>query len=116
MFSDTSSFIMFTPLESIKDSVEISNQFLLQVGIGLLILSAIAIYAVTTKMTSPILTLANISNRMAHLDFDVHYEGNEDDELGVLGKSINDMSNQLERTISELQKANLQLKKSLFLN
>ena len=113
LFSDTSSFIMFTPLESIKDSVEISNQFLLQVGIVLLILSAIAIYAVTTKMTSPILTLANISNRMAHLDFDVHYEGNEDDELGVLGKSINDMSNQLERTISELQKANLQLKKDI---
>src|SRR5699024_12245998 len=48
-----------------------------------------------------------------HLDFDAHYEGNEDDELGVLGKSINDMSNQLERTISELQKANLQLKKDI---
>ncbi len=113
LFSDTSSFIMFTPLESIKDSVEISNQFLLQVGIVLLLLSAIAIYAVTTKMTSPILTLANISNRMAHLDFDARYEGNEDDELGVLGKSINDMSQQLERTISELQKANLQLKKDI---
>lgn len=113
LFSDTSSFIMFTPLESIKDSVETSNQFLLRVGIILLILAAIAIYTVTTKITNPILTLANISNRMAHLDFDARYEGNEDDELGVLGKSINDMSKRLEQTISELQKANLQLQKDI---
>ena len=67
LFSDTSSFIMSTPLESIKDSVEISNQFLLRIGVLLSILSAIIIYTVTTKMTEPILTLANISNRMAHL-------------------------------------------------
>lgn len=113
LFSDTSSFIMSTPLESIKDSVDISNQFLLRVGVVLSILSAIAIYTVTTKMTKPILTLANISNRMAHLDFTAHYEGNEEDELGILGKSINDMSQRLENTISELQKANVQLKKDI---
>ncbi|MCI6676680.1 MAG: HAMP domain-containing histidine kinase [Clostridiales bacterium] len=113
LFSDMSSFIMSTPLESIKDSVAISNQFLLRVGSVLLLISAFALYAVTTKMTRPILTLANISNRMAHLDFNVKYEGTEEDELGLLGRSMNDMSRRLENTIFELQKANIQLKKDI---
>lgn len=112
-FRDGSSFIMSTPLESIKDSVVISNQFLIQVGFVLLIISAIAIYMVTKHLTQPILTLAEISSRMANLDFNVRYEGNQKGELEVLGNSMNHMADKLQQTIHKLQAANEQLKQDI---
>ena len=59
------------------------------------------------------LQLAAISKKMSELDFDVKYEGKHNDELGVLGDSINEMSEKLEENISELKAANIELQKDI---
>ena len=75
-YSDNNTiFIMSTPLESIRESVDLSNRFLAYVGIMALVFSSVIVYFTTKKITSPILKLANISERMSGLDFDVKYEG-----------------------------------------
>ena len=113
-FSDGDTmFIMSMPLAHIEDSVSITNRFLLIVGLLVLLLGSIVIFFTTGAITKPINRLAEISRRMAALDFDARYEGASQDELGVLGKSMNDMSEQLERTIAELKTANLQLQKDI---
>lgn len=45
--------------------------------------------------------------------FNVKYQGHYKDELGVLGESINEMSEKLEETITELKSANIELKKDI---
>lgn len=47
------------------------------------------------------------------MDFDARYEGSDKGEIGLLGKSMNNMSEKLEQNIAELKKANLELKKDI---
>ena len=50
---------------------------------------------------------------MANLDFTSKYTGDLNNEIGLLGNSMNSMSEQLESTINQLQTANEQLKKDI---
>ena len=106
-------FLLRTPLESIKDSVGVSNRFLAYVGIISAIISGIIIWFLTKRYTKPILELAWISERVANLDFNVKYFGEKENEIGILGENINFMSRELEKTISELKTANVELRKDI---
>ena len=105
--------LLRTPLESIRDSVMISNRFLASVGLMTTVVSAIIIWFLTKRYTKPILELAKISEKMSNLDFEAKYLGQKDNEIGILGENINFMSQELEKTISELKNANIELKKDI---
>lgn len=106
-------YLMRSALEGIKDSVMIANRFLTYVGFCAVIISAVVIYLVAKKVTEPILELAAISEKMTHLDFEAKYNGKSKTELAVLGANINELSETLEETISELKTANNELKKDI---
>ena len=57
--------------------------------------------------------MAAVANRMANLDFDAKVTVTQDDELGELGYSMNQLSEKLESTIADLKSANLELKKDI---
>jgi signal transduction histidine kinase len=96
-------------VDPIRESVLISNRFLMIAALITLIIGAGMILLVSRSFTQPILTLSSIARRMALLDFTQRYEGSGEDELNTLGQSINTMSRQLEQKIAELQKTNQQL-------
>lgn len=106
-------FLLISPLESIRESVELANRFLAYVGIGSVVFSAIIIMWVSKKITSPIMELANISQRMTRLDFNAKYIGKSKTEIALLGNNINELSNTLEHTISELKSANNELQRDI---
>lgn len=108
--ADGNLILMRTPLESIKESVTLSNRLLSYVGIFAVILSAIIIYFVTRQITKPIVQLTNISQKMSELDFDAKYEVHGENEIEQLGMHMNRLSQTLESTISELKSANNELK------
>ncbi len=106
-------FMLRTPVESIKDSVRLSNVFLFCVGTFSIVISAILIYFITKRITNPLLNLADLSARMADLNFEERYEGGCHNEIAVLGENFNLMSGKLEETIRELKTANLELLKDI---
>ena len=57
--------------------------------------------------------LVRISGKMIQLDFDAKYTGNSKTEIALLGKNINELSETLENTISELKSANNELKRDI---
>lgn len=59
------------------------------------------------------LELARLSEDMANLNFDAKYTSGGKNEIGVLGENFNKMSDQLEKTISELKTANNQLQQDI---
>lgn len=107
---DGNQILLRTALESIKESVEIANRFLAYVGIVAVILCAVILYFVTRRITNPILQLAEISRKMTNLDFDAKFHSRGENEIDFLGEHMNQMSETLEKTISELKSANNQLK------
>lgn len=113
-YSDNSTiFIMSTPLASIQESVDLSNRFLAYVGIAALLLSSVILYITTRKVTRPILELANLSEQMSNLDFGAKYQGDAQDEIGILGHSMNVLSDKLKETIGELKTANIELQNDI---
>lgn len=105
--------LLRTPLESIRESVEISNQFLAYVGIFVVLLSIILMIFITRRFTRPILELAEIAQKMKDLNFNIKYTRHDKDEIGILGNSINELSEKLEVTISELKSVNNELQKDI---
>lgn len=106
-------FMTRSVMESIDESVQISNRFLAYVGLFAAVISGGLIWIITKRFTSPILSLTEISKRMANLDFEFHYIGKEKNEIGVLGMHMNQLSDKLENTISELKTANNELQKDI---
>lgn len=106
-------FIMRSPMESIQESALLANRFLLYMGCVALILGVILAEFLSRKITGPVLELAELSKKMANLDFEAKYVSGGDNEIGVLGENFNTMSSTLEKTISELKSANNQLKKDI---
>lgn len=106
-------FIMSIPLASIRESVQLSNRFLVYVGIVAMAFGSIIIYFTMKRVTSPILRLSEISERMSNLDFDAKYQGNSQDEIGILGNSMNALSDKLKETIGELKSANNELMRDI---
>ncbi|MGN0402212.1 MAG: sensor histidine kinase [Acetatifactor sp.] len=104
------SFILRTPLESIRESVAVANRFLAYVGAAAALGGGIIIWFVSGRITKPIQTLSNISEKMVQLNFEAKYEGKSKNEIGMLGDNINKLSESLEKSISELKTANNQLK------
>lgn len=106
-------FLIRSSMEGIVNSVNVSNQFwLFAAGVSVLAGALLVIY-VTNRITKPIRQLTEISERMTNLDFDAKYEVKGDNEVDRLGMHMNQMSNKLERTISELKTANNELKKDI---
>ena len=111
------SFIMQTPLESIRESAGLANRFLAYVGVLGTLLGGVFIWAVSYRITRPIMQLRRISERMVHLDFEAKYHSRRHsisyNEIDVLGENINELSASLERSISELKTANNELKRTI---
>ena len=106
-------FLFRNPLESIKESVKLANRFLAYVGIFAAALSALVALWVSGKIAKPIMELTQISERMLHLDFEAKYSGKSRTEIALLGHNINELSEILEKTISELKSANNELQRDI---
>ncbi|MCM1344274.1 MAG: HAMP domain-containing histidine kinase [Muribaculaceae bacterium] len=107
------SFIMQTPIESIRESARIANHFFAYVGVVGVFTGGVIVWYVSRRITRPILALSRISEQMVHLDFEAKYQGTAHNEIDLLGDNINKLSASLEKSISELKTANNELQKDI---
>ena len=101
------------PISSIQESVRISNRFLYLIAGIVIIIGGIAIIYISKTFSSPISELNSIAKKMANLDFSHKYTVTDDDEIDELGKSINLMSDKLEKTINQLRNTNIELERDI---
>ena len=100
---------MSMPISSLRESVSFFNRFLLIIGICAMVIGSIIVYFMSREISKPINELARLSERMSRLDFTARYTGCHCDEIGVLGNSMNVMSDRLESAIADLKTANNEL-------
>lgn len=75
------------PISAIEESVRISNNLLLIIGVIAIVIAGIAVSYVSRRFTNPILELNVIANKMSKLDFSKKYEPTgSNDEIDELGK------------------------------
>lgn len=111
--SDNSKFIIRSPLESIRESVALSNEFLAYIMMVAVVIGAILVWYFSKRIADPIMELAVLSEKIADLNFEEKYTSGGKNEIGILGENFNIMSEKLESTISELKSANYELQKDI---
>ena len=105
---------MATPTADLQESARISNNVLIAIGGAVIVISGIISSFVSRKFTAPILELNAIAQKMSNLDFSQKYQINDtEEEINNLGKSINTMSDKLEKTIQQLTVNNNELEKDI---
>lgn len=106
-------FLMRMAVESIHESVSISFKFFIYIGVFVSLVGIIIAFIISGEYTKPILKMAKLSQEMSNLNFNVKYNVETEDELGVLGKSMNELSDKLETAFIELKQANYKLRKDI---
>lgn len=106
---------MRAAVESIRESAAITNQFFVMVSMGAIALSILLIIFLSQGISHPIHALSDIARRMAQLDFEAKYVPvkHVSQEIDELGTSMNELSETLEETISELKTANVSLQQDI---
>ena len=79
----------------------------------LLVFSLLCAFGYSRYITRPIVRLSGIAGRMAQLDF--HWECGERrrDEIGQLGRSLDEMARRLSAALAELESANRALRREV---
>ncbi|MCI8558144.1 MAG: HAMP domain-containing protein [Lachnospiraceae bacterium] len=106
-------FIMRTAVESIRESAELSSRFFAYIGAAGILVSSLLIWWLSRRLSQPMMELAELSQRMADLDFNAKFVSHQNNEIGFLGQHMNQLSETLEQTISELKTANNELQKDI---
>ncbi|MGN0325918.1 MAG: HAMP domain-containing protein, partial [Lachnospiraceae bacterium] len=106
-------FMLRASMEGIRNSAHLANAFFLNVLMVVIVFAVVMIWLISENVANPILKLADLSKRMANLDFNAKYEGHDKNEIAVLGENFNMMSEKLEETISSLKAANIELQRDV---
>ena len=101
------------PVERSNQTVEALNRALPWVLGTMLVFSALCALGYSRYITRPILRLSGISQRMANLDFSWKCEERRKDEIGVLGRNLDDLSSRLSTAMEDLRKANETLRRDI---
>jgi len=112
-FKKNQYLLITQPLQQLSDNAQIANHFFLIIGGILLILSILAVFFISRSMVRPIINITGIAKKIADLDFSHKYTGKSKDEVGMLGESINSISEKLDSTINHLKETNEQLQEEM---
>lgn len=105
------SYVVFSkPLGIIGENAKIANDFFMFVGLITIVFGNIVIFFFSKRMVHPIIEISAVAKDISDLKFEKKYTTNSEDEIGILGESINQISNKLDSTIKELVLANDNLK------
>lgn len=105
--------IMSSSIESLKESIDLSNGFMFYIVSLAVLLALISCFYVSLMITRPIKTLAKLSEQMGNFDFEAKYIGTSKDEIGILGCNMNLMSDSLKKAFDELKLANEKLQEDI---
>ena len=105
--------ILRIPTAALTENRSVNLVFLMFSGMVALFVCLIAAYFISSKFTRPIEEMTEVADAVARLDFSKQYTGQYHDEIGALGRSINQMSDYLEAAIQDMQQMNEQLQREI---
>ena len=115
-FSDRSGEYVLLIIKSSYRTTAFKNSMLLSLSFVIVlaaIFSFVGAKVFSFYMKRPIVRMSKIAERMAEQDFGWYCPDERDDEIGVLAKSLNRLSDELSTALSKLNDKNLYLKNEI---
>lgn len=97
------------PLAAVAESASYASNFTALTGILSILIGCCWAFVFSKKFTVPLLELSQVAQSISQLDFSQKCTIENNDEIGRLGHSINHLSYQLDKSITELHQKNQQL-------
>jgi signal transduction histidine kinase len=97
------------PLAAVSESASYASHFMALTGLLSILAGSVWAFLFAKKFTVPLLELSQVAQSISQLDFSQKCNISSADEVGKLGNSINNLSLQLNKAISELNHRNQQL-------
>ncbi|MCH4887902.1 HAMP domain-containing histidine kinase [Acidaminobacter sp. JC074] len=107
---ETHMFLATISLQSVEESMAIYQKFLPLLFVTTIVLAALISFIYSKQVSKPIVEITHVANNMSHLNFDQSLPEDRQDELGILSKSINTLSNSLNQSLQDLTEAHEKLK------
>ena len=105
--------IAITPLSEVNDVLGTMNSYYLIVFMVAFLLVIVISLIYSKFITRPLVEMSNVAKKISECDFQYKYDVKSEDEIGVLGNSLNLISDNLEKSLSELQEANKKLNEEM---
>lgn len=102
-----------TPLSAVDEVTSVMSNYYVLLFIVVFVLIIFTSIFYSKLISTPLIKMSKIANNIANLDFTEKYTVKSQDEMGRLGESLNNISDNLKSTIAELKKANIQLTKDI---
>lgn len=98
---------------AVNQASEAMRRMLPYLALLLLGFSAAGAFLYARVITRPIVALSGVAKRIASLDFHARWKGARRDEIGLLGDSLNQLSDNLQGALGSLRAANEALKQDI---
>ncbi len=93
----------------LHNSAQVAEQFIALIAVLCLLLALIWVIFSARKISKPITEMSEITRDMANLKFDRKVFCTTSDEIGMLGHSVNELSEKLSATLIDLKEKNKKL-------
>ncbi|AFS79334.1 sensor protein SrrB [Gottschalkia acidurici 9a] len=101
------------PIGDVRKSSDIAQKYIVSSGLVTITVGSIIIFFLSKKLTKPIISINDVAKEISKLNFNTKVNIDTNDELSVLGNSINDISDKLSFALTELQNANSKLQEDI---
>lgn len=105
--------IAITPLSEVNEVIGTMNDYYFIVFFIASILVIVISFIYSKIMSKPLVEMSNIATKISQRDFKYKYKVNSEDEIGVLGSSLNLISKNLEKSLTDLEETNIKLKSEM---
>ncbi len=93
---------LHSPVEPVTDTVKTVQKFIMYGTVGTIILATILAFILSKKVTKPVLDMNRVAMEMARGNFRERVIPESQDELGLLGNTLNFLSAELQKNIEAL--------------
>lgn len=100
-------------LQPINEASQVLLMLIPYIGLFIIIVSVSGAYVYSRILSKPLLAINRAAKKMSNLDFAIKIDHKSTDEIGELSASLNEMSAKLQRTMQDLQAANMKLKSDI---
>ncbi len=105
--------MIFRPVAPITSTINSMRWLVISSAIVAIILASIVSFFLSRSLSRPLLQMNNAANEMARGNFEHKVNVHSEDEVGLLGASLNNLSDQLKSKITELSHEKAKLEKVL---
>ena len=95
--------------DPIQENANIATRVTTTITVMALLLALVFISVYAKRFTKPLIEMSSITNKIANLDFSDKCEINRKDEIGILARNINTVSDSLNIALTELREKNEKL-------